>query len=156
MRTGQRWSAAMGALVIAAGSAVIAGPAEAAGAVVKRTCTGKIAGEPVKMKVILHLRAKGDNDVTAVDIRATDRDERYSFRNSDVDLRRIRMWVRDEAGNVVARSSIPSSPFGVDLGSAGVEVGRIRTEAQFRTNGATGFVGCNFLFTDTGADSGNS
>jgi hypothetical protein len=123
---------------------------------VKRTCTGKIRGEAVKMKVTLHLRAKGDNDVHAVDIRATDRDEKHSFRNRDVDLRRIRMWVKDEDGNVVARTSTPSSPFGVDQGSAGTEVGRVRTEAKFRTHGATGYVGCNFIFEDSGSGSGNS
>ena len=153
----KRWAAAAGAFVVAVGSAGVWAPAaEAAGTIVNRTCSGKIAGEFVKMKVTLQLRASGDNDINAVTIRATDRAERLSFRNADVDLRRLRMWVKDEAGNVVARSSVTNSRFAVDLGSAGKEVGRIRTEAVFRTHGAVGFVGCNFLFTDSGSDSGNS
>jgi hypothetical protein len=119
---------------------------------VVRTCKGKVGGEKVKLRATLH-RTSTDNDVNAVDIRATDRDEVGGFRNADVDLRRIVLRVKDESGKVVARTRTPSSPFSVDLGSAGQEVGKIHTEARFRAHGQRTILECNFTFREPAGSS---
>jgi hypothetical protein len=154
---GKRWAAATGALVVAAGSAVIWAPsAEAAEPTVVRTCTGKVGGEKVKLKVVLHLRSSEDNDVTALDLRATDSDESGGFRNRDVDLRKLSFRVKDADGDLAVKNSTPSSPYAVDLGSAGDEVSRVHAEAKFRTDERDGIIACNFTFKDAGSGSGNS
>ncbi|HUR75710.1 MAG TPA: hypothetical protein VMZ00_15620 [Sporichthya sp.] len=152
---GKRWIAATGALVVVAGSAVISAPAaQAADPTVVRTCTGKVAGEKVKLKAVLHLRSASDNDVHAVDLRATDQTETGGFRNRDVDLRKLTLRVKDESGKVAAKTSTPSSPFGVDLGSAGDEVGKVHAEARWRSHERTGVVVCNFTFQESGDGGG--
>jgi hypothetical protein len=156
-QTSKRWGAAVGALVVAAGSAVIWAPtADAAGDAtgnnVVRTCKGTVGGEKVKLKAVLH-RSSADNDVDAVDIRATDSSEVGGFKNLEVDLRKIVLRVKDENKKVVARTSSPSSPFSVDLGSAGQEVGRVHTEAKFRANDRQTVLECNFTFTESGGSS---
>ncbi len=153
---GKRAAAAAGALVVLAGSAVIWAPsAQAADPTVVRTCTGKVGGEKVKLKVVLHLRDAADNDVTAVDLRATDENETGGFRNRDVDLRKLSLRVKDEAGGVAAKTSTPSSPFAVDLATAGDEVGKVHAEARFRTEKRTGVVSCNFTFKENEGGTGN-
>jgi hypothetical protein len=156
---GKRWAAGVGALVVAAGSAAISAPGAGAaaghsGSDIVRTCKGTVGGEKVKLRATLH-RTSTDNDVSAVDIRATDRDETGGFLNSDVDLRRIVLRVKDESGTIVARTRTPSSPFSVDLGNAGQEVGKVHTDAKFRAHCHTTIVECNFTFKETGG-SGNS
>lgn len=156
---GKRWAAATGALVIATGSAVIWAPAaEAADPTVVRTCTGKVGGEKVKLKATLHLRSTTDNDVNAVDLRATDKTETGSFRNRDVDLRKIVLRVRDDDNDLALKAKSPSSPFGVDTGGKGDEVRKVHAEAKFRANDRTSIVACNFTFTETGDEgsTGNS
>ena len=108
-----------------------------------------MGGEPIKLRVTLHLRSASGNDVDAVDIRATDRDETGSFRNLGVDLRRISMRVKNANADVVARVTTPSSPFAVDLGDASDNVGKVHTEARFRAHQHVTVIGCNFTFTST-------
>ncbi|MBA3744781.1 hypothetical protein [Sporichthya sp.] len=153
---GKRWSAATGALVVAAGSAIIWAPAaQAAEDTIVRTCKGNVDGEKVKLRATLHLRSQSDNDVTALDLRATDNNESGGFRNADVNLRKVLFRVKDEDGKLVAKSESPSSPFGVDLGSAGEEVGRVHTEAKFRSGDRTGVVICTFTFKDSDNEGGS-
>jgi hypothetical protein len=156
---GKRWAAGVGALVVAAGSAVVGAPGAGAVAThdgndIVRTCKGTVGGEKVKLRATLH-RTSSDNDVSAVDIRATDRDETGGFLNPDVDLRRIVLRVKNESGEIVAKTRTPSSPFSVDLGSAGQEVGKVHTDAKFRSHSRTTILECNFTFTEP-AGSGNS
>lgn len=156
---GKRGTAAAGALVVAAGSAVIWAPAAQALAqadnTIIRTCKGTVDGEKVKLRATLHLRSMGDNDITALDLRATDNNESGGFRNGDVNLRKVLFRVKDESKKLVANAESKSSPFGVDLGSAGEEVGRVHTEAKFRSGDRTGVVICTFTFKDAENDGGS-
>lgn len=154
---GKRWAAATGAVVMAAGSSIIwaAPAAQAAENEIIRTCKGSVDGEKVKLRATLHLRATGDNDIEAIDLRATDNNESGGFRNVDVNLRKVLFRVKDESGKLVAKSESQSSPFGVDLGTAGEEVGRVHAEAKFRSGDRTGVVICTFTFKDSDSGSGN-
>ena len=161
MRTeNKRWAAATGALVIATGSAVVWAPAaEAAEETLVRICKGTVGGEKVKLRAALHLRSDSDNDITAIDLRATDDGESGTFRNRDVNLRKLLLRVKDETGDLRARLETSRSRLGIDLGSAGNEVGRVHAEARFRAGSSRGFVVCTFTFSDSdndGVDSGNS
>jgi hypothetical protein len=148
----KRWGAAAGALIVAAGSAVWAPSADATGNAtgndIVRTCKGTVGGEKVKLRATLH-RSSADNDVDAVDVRATDSGETGGFLNPDVDLRRIVLRVKDEGGKIVAHARTPSSPFSDDLGSAGQEVGRVHTDAKFQAHSRTTIVECNFTFKES-------
>lgn len=146
---GKRWAAATGALVIASGSAVIWAPAaEAAEETIVRICKGTVGGEKVKLRAALHLRSADDNDITAINLRATDNNENGTFRNRDVNLRKLLLRVKDESGELKARVETARSRLGVDLGSAGSEVGRVHAEARFRTDNGRGVVVCTFTFSD--------
>lgn len=156
MRThNNRRAAAVGALVIAAGSGLIwAPPAQAAEQTLVRICKGTVDGEKVKLRAALHLRSDSDNDITAIDLRATDNSETGTFRNGDVNLRKLLLRVKDENGNLKARLQTAHSPLGIDLGSAGKEVGRVHAEARFRAGDGRGVVVCTFTFSDSDTEGG--
>lgn len=155
----KRWGAAAGALVVAAGSAVIWAPGAGASAQhngfdIVRTCKGTNDGNNVKLRATLH-RTSSDNDVTSVDLRATDQDETGGFRNADVDLRRLVIRVKDESKTLVRSAHSSSSPYTAVLGTAGQEVGKIHTEARFRSGGQKTVVECNFTFSEGTGGSSN-
>lgn len=151
-----RWAAGTGALVIVGGSTLVwaASPAQAAEETLVRICKGTVDGEKVKLRAALHLRSDSDNDITAIDLRATDNGESGTFRNRDVNLRKLLLRVKDENGNLKARLETARSPLGIDLGSAGNEVGRVHTEARFRAGDGRGVVICTFTFSDSENEGG--
>lgn len=152
----KRWIAVSGAAVLALGPAVVLAPgadatgaAGAAGETIVRTCKTTVNKQKVKLRAELQLRSADDNDVNSVSIRATDRDEAGGFKNSKVDLRKIILRVKDESNKLVAKGETPSSPYSVDLGNASNEVGRVHTEARWRSGNEVRVVECNFTFSDS-------
>ncbi len=137
-------AAVAGVLVAGVLAVPAAGAAQSAASAgsVSRTCTFAAPKNTIlRVKLRMPLRAKGDNDLRGVRVRATDKNGSGKFQNRRVDVRRIVISVENEkrsSGNgsigsasAVRRSGSPAA-WRLNPRSNGADVERVVAEVTFQ------------------------
>ncbi len=117
----------------------------AAGTITKR-CTSEVRGRTARIQIRVNV---GDNgrDVQAVSLRITDNGETGIYRNKKINIKKVRLLIKDQDGKTqLSQLVAPSSPGGYDIpASAGEGAGLVRTRVEFRSNGHTVVRNCRMV-----------